>query len=104
MNIGRNISLTEHLNRFIDTQIERGRHQNASEVVREALRRYEDEVVEEEARIAALRAIADEGRQAIARGDYVALRSADDIDRLIGDLSEEAARAVAGERQSARRG
>jgi len=104
MNAGRNISLTEHLNRFIDSQVETGRHQNASEVVREALRRYERELAEDDARVEALRAIAAEGRKAIAAGDYTSLRSADDIRALIADLSDEATQDVAGERESARRG
>lgn len=41
---GRNVSLTPRLNRFVDGQVETGRHQNASEVIREALRRYEEEI------------------------------------------------------------
>src|SRR5690349_14212101 len=104
MNIGRNISLTDHLNRFIDRQVEHGRHQNASEVVREALRRYEMELTEDEARIEALRAIANEGRAAIERGDYVTLRSAADISSLVQELNGEAAEEVAKERKAARRG
>lgn len=37
----RSVELTEHLSRFVDEQVRCGRHQNVSEVVREALRRYE---------------------------------------------------------------
>ena len=44
---GRNFSLTEPLSDFVDRQVASGRHQNASEVVREALRRYEGEVERE---------------------------------------------------------
>ncbi|UEM25284.1 type II toxin-antitoxin system ParD family antitoxin (plasmid) [Skermanella mucosa] len=36
---GRNVSLTPRLDRFVDSQVETGLHRNASEVVREALRR-----------------------------------------------------------------
>lgn len=104
MNVGRNISLTEHLNRFIDDQVERGHHQNASEVVREALRRYEGEIAEDTARLEALRAIANEGREAIARGDYTSLRSGEEITSLIQELSDEAANEVAGECKTSRRG
>lgn len=37
----RNVNLTDRLAAFVDEQVRNGRHQNASEVVREALRRYE---------------------------------------------------------------
>jgi putative addiction module CopG family antidote len=36
----RTVSLTEHQQRFRDTQVVAGRHGSSSEVVREALRRY----------------------------------------------------------------
>jgi antitoxin ParD1/3/4 len=71
---GRNISLTDRLASFIDAQVRVGRHQNASEVVREALRRYEDDIEAQEASTAAIRAAADEGMAAIARGDFVVVR------------------------------
>lgn len=98
MNAGRNISLTDRLNRFIDAQVEQGRHQNASEVVREALRRYELELAEDEARIEALRAVAAAGREAIARGDCVDLDGHEAIAGVIGEIDAEAAHEVEGER------
>lgn len=104
MTTARNVSLTEPLNRFIDRQVERGRHQNASEVVREALRRYESELAEDDARVEALRVIAAEGRQAIERGDYVTLSSEDDIARLMRDLDEEAKQRAAEIRGTVRGG
>lgn len=47
---GRNFSLTDRLSGFINREVTSGRHQNASEVVREALRRYEDDIEAEKAR------------------------------------------------------
>lgn len=67
MNTGRNISLTDHLNRFIDVQVERGRHQNASEVVREALRLLD----ERDRRLQWLRAEIAIGDEQIARGELI---------------------------------
>jgi len=67
---GRNFSLTPHLSEFITSEVDSGRHQNASEVVREALRRYEDDVLVERANLAAIEAVAREGIAAIERGDY----------------------------------
>lgn len=78
MNTGRNISLTESLNRFVD--------------------------VEEEARIEALRRIAAQGREAITRGDYVTLRTSADISDLIQNLSAEAEQGAAEGRATGRRG
>lgn len=86
----RNFNLTARLSSFINRQVEAGRHQNASEVVREALRRYESELEEEEARIAALRAVAAEGRAAIERGEFT-LIGGDDTDDLLRSLNDEAA-------------
>jgi len=84
---GRNFSLTPHLSLFVDRQVGSGRHQNASEVVREALRRYEASLVEEKARIAAIRAAIREGREDIARGDYTLVETADDTARLYAELT-----------------
>lgn len=70
---GRNFSLTDRLSHFIDQQVEGGRHQNASEVVREALRRYEQDLLMENAIIAqvAARGIADieRGAFSLIQGD-----------------------------------
>lgn len=84
----RNVSLTGRINSFVDAQVENGRHQNASEVVREALRRYESEIEAEAAYLAAVREVASEGRQAIRHGNYVSVDSddakADLFERLSG--------------------
>ncbi len=66
----RNVSLTDHPASFVDQQVTSGRHQNASEVVREALRRYESELAAEQACVEMIRGIAREGREAIRRGEY----------------------------------
>ena len=57
----RNVNLTEELDRFVLSKIESGRYENASEVVRAALRTLEREEQEHEAKLAALRAAIDEG-------------------------------------------
>ncbi len=78
----RNVSLTEHLASFVDRQVTIGRHQNASEVVREALRRYESELAAEQACIEMIRGIAREGREAIKRGDYAMIDAEEARDAL----------------------
>ena len=69
----RNVDLTEELDRFILSKVESGRYENASEVVRAALRALELHEREYEAKLAALRAAIDEGdRSGIAEGDVFA--------------------------------
>ncbi len=72
-NTGRNFSLTEHQQHFVAEQVANGRHASGSEVIREALRRYEDDILREQARLAALNKLAEEGEAAYARGDYTRL-------------------------------
>ena len=57
----RNVNLTEELDSFVLNKVADGRYENASEVVRAALRLLERDEREQEAKIAALRAAIDEG-------------------------------------------
>ncbi len=57
----RNVNLTEELDRFVLTNIESGRYENASEVVRAALQSLERETQEHEAKLARLRSAIDHG-------------------------------------------
>ena len=57
----RNVNLTEELDRFVLEKVESGRYENASEVVRAALRNLDREEQWYEAKLAALRAAVDEG-------------------------------------------
>jgi antitoxin ParD1/3/4 len=69
----RNVNLTDELDRFVLTKVESGRYENASEVVRAALRTLEREEQEYEAKLAGLRAAIDEGdASGIAEGDVFA--------------------------------
>lgn len=56
----RNVNLTDELDSFVVAKVESGRYQNASEVIRAALRTLEREE-QYEARLAALRNAIDEG-------------------------------------------
>lgn len=69
----RNVNLTEELDKFIISQVENGRYENASEVVRSALRNLEREEQQYAAKLAVLRAAIDEGdNSGIADGDVFA--------------------------------
>ena len=66
----RNVNLTQELDRFVLARVESGRFENASEVVRAALRTLEREERLYEAKLEALRAAIDEGdASGIADGD-----------------------------------
>jgi antitoxin ParD1/3/4 len=66
----RNVNLTEELDRFVPEKVESGRYENASEVVRTALRTLEREKRQHEAKLSALRtAIAEGDASGIAKRD-----------------------------------
>jgi antitoxin ParD1/3/4 len=66
----RNVNLTDELDRFVLSKVKTGRYENASEVVRAALRTLERDEEQYEAKLAALRAAIDEGdASGIAEGD-----------------------------------
>ena len=74
-----NIYLGKHFEEMIREKVASGRYANASEVVREALRRME---VDEE-KLARLRAKINEGLASIERGDVIEI---DDLDAYFDDL------------------
>ncbi len=66
----RNVNLTAELDSFVLAKVESGRYENASEVVRAALRTLEREERQYEAKLAALRTAIDEGdASGVAPGD-----------------------------------
>ncbi|MEI9980971.1 MAG: type II toxin-antitoxin system ParD family antitoxin [Edaphobacter sp.] len=66
----RNVNLTTELDNFITSRIENGRYENASEVIRAALRGLEREEKEYDAKFAALLQALDEGdASGVAEGD-----------------------------------
>ncbi len=69
----RNVNLTDELDRFVLKKVKTGRYENASEVVRAALRTLEREEREYEAKLTALRSAIDEGdASGVAEGDVFA--------------------------------
>jgi antitoxin ParD1/3/4 len=57
----RNVNLTDELDRFVLSKVESGRYENASEVIRAALRTLERDEQEYEAKLTALRAAIEAG-------------------------------------------
>jgi len=69
----RNVNLTDELDRFVLKKVKSGRYENASEVVRAALRTLEREEQQYEAKLAALRLAIDEGdASGVAAGNVFA--------------------------------
>jgi antitoxin ParD1/3/4 len=89
-NDGRNVSLTERHRRFIDAQVASGRHASFSEVVREALRRYESDIEAEKAAIDALWALAEKSETGEAAGDFVDIEDRTHLSRVMGELLHDA--------------
>jgi antitoxin ParD1/3/4 len=69
----RNISLTDHFERLIESAVASGEYQNASEVVRAGLRLLERQRQADEAKLKALRAAVQLGIDQLERGDYIEL-------------------------------
>jgi antitoxin ParD1/3/4 len=78
----RNVNLTQELDSFVLARVESGRFENASEVVRAALRTLEREERLYEAKLEALRTAIDEGdASGVAEGDvFSQVREALDLD------------------------
>jgi len=69
----RNVNLTDELDRFVLKKVKSGRYENASEVVRAALRTLEREEQEYETKLKALRTAIDKGdASGAAEGDVFA--------------------------------
>jgi putative addiction module CopG family antidote len=78
----RNVNLPEALDRSVLTKVKSGRYENASEVVRAALRTLEREEQEHEAKLVALRAAIDEGDTSGIAGSGIFSRVRKLCDRL----------------------
>lgn len=66
----RNVNLTDELDRFVREKVDSGRYENASEVVRAALRSLEREEQYYTTKLAALRTAIDAGdNSGVAEGD-----------------------------------
>jgi antitoxin ParD1/3/4 len=86
----RNVNLTDHFDKLIETGVASGRYSNASEMVREGLRLLEQREEEDRAKLEWLRSAVQEGVDDIKRGDYTELRSREDIERFMNQVHEEA--------------
>lgn len=86
----RNVVLTDHQARLVDTLVRSGRYQNASEVLREGLRLVEQHAAEDAVRIEALRKAAELGWNDIDVGRFVDVTD-DELGDFVDGLGKEAA-------------
>jgi antitoxin ParD1/3/4 len=101
-----NVSITAHFSRFIRDKVRSGRYSNASEVVREALRRLEqEEMIAEQTAIVDPDNVQDAvlaGLRSIERGEGTELQTADDLRRYFEDIVHRGKKRLAAGRRSAR--
>jgi antitoxin ParD1/3/4 len=95
----RNVNLTEHFDRFIETGVTSGRFSNASEVVREGLRLLEQREQKDKAKLEWLRAAAKEGFDSIDRGEGIEFETMDDLAAYVHQIGQEVSAEVAAGRK-----
>ena len=83
----RNVSLTPQLDSFVEQSVAAGTYQNASEVVREALRLLLQRDARNEAKLARLRQAIKISEDEYARGEYVEVKY-NDIGQFIAGLAK----------------
>ncbi|AIC21898.1 addiction module antidote protein [Pseudomonas chlororaphis] len=90
----RNVVLTSHQEDVIKDLVKSGRYQNASEVMREALRLLEKRESEEAAKLEALRNATSIGLMDLEQGRFIEV-SGKDLGQLLTNIGEQAAQSVA---------
>ncbi|MBK7614336.1 MAG: type II toxin-antitoxin system ParD family antitoxin [Burkholderiales bacterium] len=86
----RNVVLSEHQHELVDSLVQSGRYQNASEVLRDGLRLIEDRERIEEAKLKALKQAARQGWADLSAGRYIDVAD-DQLEDFVGQLGRRAA-------------
>ncbi|RJT88556.1 type II toxin-antitoxin system ParD family antitoxin [Cryobacterium melibiosiphilum] len=86
----RNVVLSQHQHELVESLVKAGRYQNASEVLRDGLRLLERRELESAAKLAALRAAAEQGWSDLASGRFDDVAD-ENLDAVIGQLGVRAA-------------
>ena len=84
----KNVVLTKRQEKLIESLVESGRYQNASEVLRDGLRMVEQREAEDATKLKALREAARVGTAALDRGDFKEFDNIEDLQSYLNDLSE----------------
>ena len=86
----RNVNLTHHYDKFIDTIVADGRFSNASEAVRAGLYLLERQAAEDQAKLDWLRGAAQEGLASLDRGEGKTFGSVDELADYVRKLGRDA--------------
>jgi len=86
----RNVVLSDHQHEFVESLVQSGRYQNASEVLREGLRLIEERERLESTKLKALKQAARQGLADVAAGRYADVEGAQ-LDDFIAQLGQRAA-------------
>ena len=86
----RNVVLSEHQHELVETLVQSGRYQNASEVLREGLRLIEERERIEAVKLKALKQAARQGWADVTAGRYADVAE-DQLEDFVGQLSRRAA-------------
>jgi antitoxin ParD1/3/4 len=101
-----NVSITPHFSKFIRDKVKSGRYSNASEVVREALRKLEQEEMVAQQSVVVdpdnVKEAVLEGLHSIERGNFTELQTQDDLQRYFGDIVQRGKKRLAASRKAAR--
>ena len=81
-----NLSLTPQLEQFVRHCVDEGDYNNASEVVREAIRLFKRQEDENSAKLFALKNALATGEEDIRRGDVTVFNSSADLDDFFAKL------------------
>ena len=81
-----NVNITDAQSEFIRQCVESGDYNNASELVREALRLLKEQKDEHQTRVDYLREEFQRAREAYARGEYVELVTEEDFEAMHEDV------------------
>ena len=81
-----NVSLTPSLEQFVRDRAASGDYNNASEVVREAIRLLRRVEEQRALKMERLRAAIREGDEALARGEFTDLNSDQELDEFFAEL------------------
>jgi antitoxin ParD1/3/4 len=85
----RNVSLTEHLDEFVEACVQSGQYQNASEVVRDALRLFEERRRRDAIKLERMKAEVKIGQDALSEGRSIRIKH-DELGQFLSRLREEA--------------
>lgn len=92
----RNVVLTERQANLIESLVESGRYQNASEVLLDGLRLVERREAEDASRLKALRTAASVGAGALDRGEFKEFSNTEELQAHLDDLAEKVISEAAG--------